>query len=190
MKKLPAAKRNQLILVAVGTLILLAGVYFGLIQPQQNDNRHLLQQANDQQASLEKYHQTIREALNDSNVLAQVSADLEHQEKDVASGDAYAWIYDTIHHFKVGYHVDIPNIGQPVLGEMDMFPNFPYKQVRLSIYGSGYFHDIGKFVADFENTFPHIRIENLAIASSDSGTTSSELLSFHFDVVALVKPTS
>jgi Tfp pilus assembly protein PilO len=66
-------------------------------------------------------------------------------------------------------------------------PNFPYKQVRLSLSGTGYYHNLGKFVSDFENTFPHMRLVNLAIGTTDS-SDSSELLSFHFDVVALVKP--
>ncbi len=62
-----------------------------------------------------------------------------------------------------------------------------YKQVRLSLFGTGYYHNIGKFVSDFENTFPHMRLVNLAIATTDSAD-DSELLSFHVEVVALVKP--
>ena len=68
-----------------------------------------------------------------------------------------------------------------------MIPNFPYKQVRLSLFGTGYYHNIGKFLSDFENTFPHMRLVNLAIGTTESAD-DSELLSFHVEVVALVKP--
>ena len=69
---------------------------------------------------------------------------------------------------------------------MDLIPNFPYKQVRVSLNGTAYYQDLGKFVADFENNFPHIRLVNLMIEP----VGQTEQLNFHVDMVALVKPNS
>jgi hypothetical protein len=115
---------------------------------------------------------------------------LRKSEADIASGDIYAWIYDTIRRFKTGYNLNIPTVSQPAIGEVDLIPNFPYKQLKLSLVGTGYYHDLGKFVADFENNFPHMRLVNLSIQTASDPNGASEQLSFRMDVVALVKPNS
>jgi len=189
MKRLSPAKRNQLIVVILITLALIGAVYFFLIGPQNRENHRLIQEISDQQGNLKNYRQAIQEAESTSNQLAAVSLQLQSAEKDIATGDVYAWIYDTIRRFKASYHLDIPTIGQPAISDVDLIPNFPYKQVRLSLSGTGYYHNLGKFVSDFENTFPHMRLVNLSIGTTESGD-DSELLSFHVDVVALVKPNS
>ena len=71
-----------------------------------------------------------------------------------------------------------------------MLPQFPYKQIRVNINGTAYYHDLGKFIADFENTFPHIRIVNLTIEPVNTADPGNEKLSFRMDIVALVKPNS
>jgi Tfp pilus assembly protein PilO len=186
MKRLSPAKRNQLIMVLLVTAALVGAVYFFLISPQNKENSQLVKQASDRQADLDKYKRIINQAQSTSNQLAALSLQLSNTEQDIATGDTYAWMYDTIRQFKTNYHLDIPTISQPVMGDVDLIPNFPYKQVRFSLTGTAYYHDLGKFIADLENNFPHIRLVNLAIDSNGD----SELLSFRVDIVALVKPNS
>jgi Tfp pilus assembly protein PilO len=190
MKRLSPAKRNQLIIVLLITAALIGAVYFLLISPQNDENHKLIKQAEDRQADLDKYKKIISEAQTTSNQLASVSLQLNNAERDIATGDAYAWIYDTLRRFKANYHVDIPTIGQPAISDVDLVPNFPYKQVRISLNGSAYYHDLGKFIADFENNFPHIRLVNLALQSDGDPNGISEQLTFHVDLVALIKPNS
>ena len=90
--------------------------------------------------------------------------------------------------FKVNRHIEITTIGQPTQSDVDMLPNFPYKQIRFEIIGNGYFHDIGKFIADLENKFPHMRIINLTIDTALGAETAGEKLSFRMEIAALVKP--
>ena len=186
MKRLSPAKRNQLIIVLLVTAALIGAVYFFLISPQNKENSQLIKQTSDRQADLDKYKRIISQAQATSNQLAALSLQLSNTEQDIAKGDTYAWIYDTIRQFKTNYHVDIPTISQPVMGDVDLIPDFPYKQVKFSLVGTAYYHDLGKFIADLENNFPHVRLENLAIDSNGD----SELLSFRVDIVALVKPNS
>jgi Tfp pilus assembly protein PilO len=186
MKRLSPAKRNQLIMVLLATAALIGAVYFFLISPQNTENSQLIKQTSDRQADLDKYKRIISQAQATSNQLVTLSLQLKNTEQDIATGDTYAWIYDTIRQFKANYHLDIPTISQPVVGDVDLIPNFPYKQVKFSLTGTAYYHDLGKFIADLENNFPHIRLVNLAIGSNGD----SELLSFRVDIVALVKPNS
>ena len=104
-------------------------------------------------------------------------------------GDLYSWTYNTIRLFKTPYQVDIPEIGHPDVGPVDLFPSFPFKQVKFTITGTAYYHDLGKFIADFENTYPHIRVVNLQIQPADAAD-GAEKLSFRMDIIALVKSTS
>ena len=190
MKRLPPAKRNQLIGVLLATAGLISLVYFLLINPQDVKNRDLAASINKESARLQQMKAAIKQMDTSSNTLAEVSLQLTRAEGDVASGDLYAWTYDTVRRFKANYRVDIPTIGQPVQGECDLIGNFPYKQIRVTLAGTAYYHDLGKFVADFENKFPHCRVVNLSAEPADAGTDGSERLSFHMDIVALVKPNS
>jgi hypothetical protein len=83
--------------------------------------------------------------------------------------------------------VDIPNVGQPSAGDCELLGGFPYKQIRFSLSGSAYYHDLGKFVADFENKFVHCRVVNLSLEPSGE-PAAGEKLNFKMDVIALVKP--
>jgi hypothetical protein len=72
-----------------------------------------------------------------------------------------------------------------------MFPKFPYKAAAFNVRGSAYYHDLGQFLADFENSFPYARIQNLEIepgAVSASGTAETEKLSFRLEIVTLINP--
>lgn len=189
MKRLPPAKRNMLIVVAVATLASIGLIYLLLILPQNEKNTKLATDTKSAKAKWEQYKTVIKQAGATAKNLEEISSELNRTEKDVASGDVYSWTYDTIRRFKADYHLEIPSVGQPILGEVDLMPGIPYKQVKITLNGSGYFHDIGKFLADFENTFPHMRIVGLQLdpAPNPAGGTS-EKLAFRTDVVVLVKP--
>jgi hypothetical protein len=189
MKRLPPAKRNQLIGVIIATAVLICGVYFFMISPQNAKNRDLGVQIGTENARLQQYKTatTTNQMTAAAAALADVSDQLERAESDVASGDLYAWTVATMQHFKEGYHnVDIPEFGQPVQSDCDLIGNFPYKQIRFAANGTAYYHDLGKFVADFENKFPHCRIVNF----SADPVGGSEKLNFKMDIVALVRPSN
>jgi len=189
MKKLPPAKRNQLIMVLLSTTALICAVYFLLIGPQNDDNQKLVKSAADKEDELGKMKSIIKQAAVTASQLTDVSNQLNHAETDIATGDAYAWTYDTIRQFKSAYPVDIPGVGQPTISDVDILPDFPYKQIRVSMNGTAYYHDLGKFVADFENNFPHMRLVNLSTEpAGGTDSDSSEKLQFRMDVIALVKP--
>ena len=188
MKRLPPAKRNQLIGVIVTTAGLICLVYFLMIQPQNEKNKNLARKISEETLKLKQYKEAIKQMDATTAGLADLGQQLSRAEDDVASGDLYAWTYDTLRRFKAAYHVDIPTIGQPSVGDCDLISNFPYKQLRISLVGTAYYHDLGKFVADFENKFPHCRVLNLVADSTGAGPSGGEKLNFRIDIAALVKP--
>jgi Tfp pilus assembly protein PilO len=190
MKRLPPAKRNQLIGVVFATIGLICLVYFLLINPQNDKNNGLANSINLATTRLQEIKATIKQKDATQSALDDLTLQLNHAEEDVASGDLYQWSYDTIRRFKATYHVDIPAPSQPAQGDCDLLANFPYKQIRFTLTGIAYYHDLGKFVSEFENKFPHCRVLNLSADPIAGGESGGERLNFRMDIVALVKPNS
>jgi hypothetical protein len=184
MKWLPKDRQNPFIIVVLITAVALALIYFLLIGSQ---HATLAKIAAERQASginFSDIEKTIKNSGQTASDLADVTSELTRAEADMASGDLYSWTYGTMRQFKQQHKVEIPEIGPPRVGEVDLLPDFPYKQITFSITGKAFYHDLGKFVADFENTFPHARLVNLNIASVAGG---GEELTFSMDIIALVK---
>jgi hypothetical protein len=187
MKRLPKAKRNQLIMVVAGTVILISMVYFFLISPQGEKNRALGMDIGSAQTKLDQYRATIKKTDAMNNALNDATLQLAQAEEDIVTGDIYAWTYDTIRRFKTAYRVDILAPSQPTLSDVDLLPAFPYRQAKVTVTGTAYYHDLGKFVMDFENNFPHVRLVNLVMEPANILGSGGEKLSFRMDIVMLVK---
>jgi hypothetical protein len=190
MKRLSPDKRNKLLMAIVGSIGAVSLIYFFLISPQIIQNTKLKTTINTQNNQLELIQSTLRTAQTSAVAADENSSNLAATEADIASGDLYAWTYDTIRKFKAGYQVDIPAIGQPAPMENDLFASFPYKQIKFLLAGTGYYHDIGKFVAGLENKFPHMRVINLTLEPAGGPDATTDKLSFRMEVVALVRPTN
>jgi Tfp pilus assembly protein PilO len=190
MKRLSPEKRNKLIGVAVGTLALMGLIYFFLIGPEQEQSRNMEGSVASARTKLEAIKKTIHDANANVGVVDATAANLGKAEEDVASGDLFAWTYDTMRRFKSAYRVELPDVGQPTLTDATFIPKSPYRQIRVRIHGYGYYHDIGKFLSEMENKFPHARVENLTMEPSDGADAAPEKLQFRADFIALVKPNS
>jgi len=189
MNKLSKEKRNQLVLVVLVTLFALAGLWFGLINFQRTSLRSLAADKAAAQKKLNDVETAIKNKDQLETELAKASRTLGDLEDDMASGDLYSWMVNTIRQFNLSYRVDIPQFSTIVEADTSLLPGFPYKQVTMRIGGTGYFHDLGKFIADFENRFPYVRVQNLDMEpTSGSVTNEGEKLSFRMDIVTLVKP--
>lgn len=191
--KLPKEKRQNLILVVLVTLVAVVALGYGLIGSQYRGLASLKSKQSAARAKLKQMENAVQTADKLAADLEQASKKLTAQEEQMASGDYYTWlVYTTIREFRQGHNLDIPQFSNIIVGDVDMIPDFPYRQVAITIGGTGYYHDIGRFVAEFENQFPQMRIVGLDITVP--GDTASggdkEKLSFKMDIVALIRPVS
>ena len=187
--KLPREKRNMLLAVVVGMLAALAGLYFGLIKYQEQNLVHLAQKKVAIGAKHRQVLDTIKHAHQIEADLAIAKKTLADAEADVASGDLYSWVINTLREFKAKYKVNIPQFN-PIgpTTDVNLLANFPYKQATLSVAGSAHFHDFGRFLADLENQFPHVRVLNLSLELNPNPVgEEQEMVSFRLDIVTLVK---
>jgi hypothetical protein len=139
---------------------------------------------NHETQNLQKYKTSIVRMAETTSNLNEMTLQLDQAEKDVASGDLFEWTVQTMRNFKSPYRVEIPTIGAPTASDCDLIGNFPYREIRFTLSGWAFYHDLGKFVSDFENKFPHCRVVGVSLDPSGNG----ERLLFKMDIVALVKP--
>ena len=202
MSKLSKEKKNHLILVAIVTGAVAVGLWYAEVQSQQNDLVQIGMQIEQMHTKLSRADALIRQAPQFEEGLAKRSAELATKEANMApERDAYAWMLSTINAFMAGRPGITMNVSSPdPVSDMKSVPKFYYKAAVYHVKGVGFYHDIGRFCADFENGFPHFSIQNLEIVPAGllapnvgGGRTGSldaeaEKLEFHFDIVTPVKP--
>lgn len=187
MTKLPKAQRDKLILAVLGTAVVLAAIYFGLVSSQLAQIHALKAQKDDKHKEAQNIEDSIHNAKKIEAELVQKTSELKAAEADMATGDAYLWMVNTIRQFRIGYDIDISQFSGISNPDVSLYPHFPYKQVAITIGGTAYYHDLGKFIADFENHFQHMRIQNLSLEPSPAPTgTDRDKLTFRMQIVALV----
>jgi hypothetical protein len=197
MNKLPKEKRDRIIAAAIATVIAIAGIWYGLIRPQQ---AKLQDSARTTIKAQEKVTNAKRRVEKEKPIQIELDAarqGLKAIEDEMASGDLYSWIIVTVNKFRAAHRVEIPQFSREQVREVNVIPGFPYKGATFTVKGTAYYHDLGKFIADFENTFPHVRLLNLEMEpvalpgpGAQSNPEEQEKLSFKMDILALIKPTS
>jgi hypothetical protein len=187
--KLTPEKRNRLITVCVAILVIAGGLGFGLIRCQYQYVSHLNQDRVAVEAKLKLVQNAVKHSDQIEAELQASGKQLAEAEADVASGDLYAWAINLVRTFKTGYKVEIPQVnpeGSPT--EVDLLPGLPYKQAKFMLTGTAHFHDFGRFIANLENQFPHLRVVNLSLEPNPNATPDEvETINFKMVIVALVK---
>jgi len=189
MNKLSKDKRNQLILVAMVTAGTIAGLWFYVIAGQKQTIAEISQKIVDTRDKIDRIQTVVTGATQVEAGLKVATERLYIIENGMPSGDLFSWIVRMIKTFNnPTYKVEMPQYGIPVVTPVSMLPNFPYSQSAVAVSGNSYYSDFGKFLSDFENHFPYMRVQNLSLEPG-GGTTPDERekLSFHMEIVTLVK---
>jgi Tfp pilus assembly protein PilO len=212
MIKLTKAQRDQMIMVVVGTVAVSAALWWFVVNDRDEaliQTRQKSQQIHDKLSKAEellRHSEQISETLRDqSNKLQQIESGLAPDR------DAYGWVILNLNSFVTNWEAQAtaqsnvpPNSiintalphevhivsmgGPPEVSDKGIIPRFPYRWATFHIKGIAYYHDFGRFVADFENAYRYFRIQNLDISPSSGVNAEPEKLSFSFDLVAPVQP--
>ena len=192
MKKMSKEKRDRLILVCLGTCAILTGLYFGLISTQQKSLESVAKRRVEQEAKLNNGQRLSSSVPQIQKNLDVVLAKLKAIESTMPAGDMYSWVILTVNTFKENYKVEIPQFSREVPADVGMYAKYPYRAAVFNLRGTAHFHDFGRFVADFENAFPYMRIQNIELdpssASNSSAQNDEEKLAFKMEIVTLVNP--
>jgi len=195
MARLSKEKRDRLILVSILTIAFGVGLWYGIITTRKErleETKTTIRAAIDK---LEKARTLVKQADKAEAQAAAAESKLKVVEDSMASGvDHYTWAIMLLEKARTKHDVKIIEVTRPVKGEVGLLAQFPYQAAIFTARGAGHYHDFGKFLADFENSFPYFRVQNISLAPGpDSGVgpdtpTGEENLAFRMEIVALIKP--
>jgi len=174
------------------TVVAVIAIYYLLISNQRSAARAVAKQINEQRLKVTSAERLVAATAELKRNLELANQKLTSIEEGMASGDMYAWVIQTVGRFGAERKVEIPQFSREVMTEVGILPKFPYKAAVFNVRGVAYFHDLGKFLADFENSFPFARIQNIELEpagnSAATATSDSEKLSFRMEIVTLINP--
>jgi len=192
MNKLSKEKRDRIILVGFVTVAASAALWLLVINTQTRVLKSVRAEVEKSKDQLARGNATLKTENLIHQQFEECSARLKQRESVMAApNDMYSWLITTMNRFRSDYRVEIPQFGREIPAEVGIFPKFPYRAALFNIRGSAYYHDFGKFLADFENAFPCIRVQNIELTplAEVAGTSQSrEKLSFQMELLTLVKP--
>jgi hypothetical protein len=193
IKNLPKEKRDQLILTCICGVAVVVAIYLGIVKAQKRTLDRIARQTTEQQEKVGRGDRMVKTRAEAEKSLAANLEKLKAIEQTMASGDMYSWVIMTMNKFRADRRVDIPQFSREVTTEVGVFPKFPYKAALFNVRGTAHFHDLGKFIADFENTYPYLRVQNIdmepaAQTAATSSANEPEKLSFKMEIVALINP--
>lgn len=193
MSKLPKEKKEKIILIGMGTVVACVAVWFLLINTQKATLSRAIEETRKSREQLENGQRVVKSQALVKQEFAAATESLRQREMGMASpNDMYLWQIETLNRFRVGRNVEIPQFGREVPTAVSVFPRFPYSGALFSVRGTAHYHDFGKFLADFENSFPYIRVQNLVLepTGEQEKSESREKLSFRMELLTLVRPNS
>ena len=172
MARLSKDKRDRLILVMIGTIAAVVGLWFGVIKTRQErieESKSRLVAAMD---NLDKATKRVKLADKVEAELEVATRKLKVIEDTMASGADYSWALLLLEKARAGHEVNVIDVTRPAKGEVGVLAQFPYDAAIFSIRGTAYYHQFGRFLADFENRFPYFRVQNLSLGPSGENATA------------------
>lgn len=192
MSKLSKDKRDKIILVGIVTAAASAAIWLLVIKSQNETLKNVRAEVIKSRDQLKRGQVALTTQAQINENFEKAAEKLKQRESTMAApNDMYSWLIQTLNSFRTGYRVDIPQFGRELPSEVGIFPKFPYRAALFNVKGSAYYHDFGKFLADFENAFPYIRVQNIELESAiESGGSreAGEKLNFKMELLTLVRP--
>jgi Tfp pilus assembly protein PilO len=192
MSKSPKEKREKLTLAVLMSMAGVAGIWFGLLEPEQASLRNKAKLLAETQGKLSTVRRELQLTESYKVHLASARSQIESMEAKMPTGDVYRWAIRSITSLQTN-NVEIANLEPPRIGESSILPKVPYKTALLSVNGTAHYHDFGRFLANLENNFPHMRVQRLELEPTQFGEVTAagqEQLNFKLEILALVKPST
>ncbi|MEO5803883.1 MAG: hypothetical protein ABIR24_10160 [Verrucomicrobiota bacterium] len=185
--KLSKQKQYNLVKLGFATAAVLLLIWFFLVRPGQSRLIQRVKAGNELTQKVAAKKQLIQRASNVDAQLAKNSQKLLAIEEQMVKGDIYLWIEKTLRDFEIPGQIEFSKYDPPQIIESQVPPKLPYKTASFVVTGAATFHDLGTFLANFENSYRHIRIHRLEMEPAALGTGTDEKLSFLLEMQVLVK---
>jgi hypothetical protein len=171
MNKLSKEKRDRIILILIGGVGVAAGIWYFIMGPQKaaiSDYRDRIEHT---QEKLLRAERLTRRDL-------QIRADLEELRAKISAAEGQMipaeqvevsgkkWLLDQLNAFTQNrYDLTLRNLSDPTVGKQFLhLPGMVYSAAAYRVDLHGHYHEFGRFLADFENSFPYLSIQNLQVS--------------------------
>jgi hypothetical protein len=186
----PPGTIQRLLFVLAVTLGVLVLLWFVAIAPLQD--RLTQRRGQVARARIElRLAQTQAEKAPENRILAeQHRRRLAALEVSMAQGDLLRWGINRLLDYQDKHDVIFIAWDRPQLLDLDVPPAVPYRLASYSVNGQAYYHELGSFLAAFENDSPFVKINRLTIQALGPGTARKEdpeRLTFQLDYLSLAK---
>jgi len=182
-------KQRSLLKLGAITIAVLFAIWFFLVRPAQADLSRMNRTSDDLALKISTKKQLIQRAALIKTEMQEKSKKLSATEEQMVGGDPYLWGIKALRDFEIPGQIEFTKVDPPQIAESDVPPKLPYKVASFSVTGTATYHDLGTFLANFENSYPHIQIHRLEMEPASLGTKNNdEKLSFLFEMEVRVKP--
>lgn len=190
MNKLSKEKQTQLVGVIFGGVVVLALVYFFLIDSLNTSLEKTRRDTQDLKTTTDKAEKLLKNRAGIESDLTRDKSDLAVIQEGMAPTDKYGWFVPLLIKFSEPYkNVSLSKYDlTKKIADVDTIPNFPYHAAVFHVVITAFYIDAGRFLADFENRYPYFQVQNVEMLPTTNPTEDKEKLDVKFDVVTLVKP--
>ena len=213
--KLTQEKREAMMKVAGGFLVGLGALWWFGVYGQQGELVTLGEEVLKVRSDAERAARNVNNGPNVEAWLAAARQRLEAEEAGLVpiTGNRRNWLLTEVNKVidsvvaQGGGRCELEEIRpvEPLERTAELLPKFPYTANHFRVRMAAFYADFGRFVAEFENRFPYMRVQGLTVKRPDGVGTfdpaaeatqdstgarepqRSDKLSFDFVVVALVK---
>lgn len=174
-------KQTQILAVAAGTLVVAGLLWFFFVSASSERLSRAEESFLDIDDRIRKAELRIRRGRiveQEFAALKERIAQAERHMIPVEQLNGNKWMLDLISQFiQSRKHTVQPTrlSNDPLIGKQFVFiPKFDYSGAAYDLELQAYFHDFGRFLADFENEFPYIRIQELEMAPLATPSASTK----------------
>jgi Tfp pilus assembly protein PilO len=183
MNKLPKEKRDKIVLICVGAFLLCALLWYFLISSQNESIDKYRASILDLQSKVHRAEMLSKRAALVASELAKVQSEITEAEAEMIPIEQLSgnkWLLDTLTAFinDRRHAIRIVHITKDAVAgkQFLLLPKFAYSGAAYDVELRGYYHDFGKFLADFENHFPYMNVQQLQmwpVATPKGATVAS-----------------
>lgn len=190
MNRISTTQRDQLIGLAMGTAVFIAVVWYVLILPLRASYETGDQKLAETREKIEAARRNLRLRDQFQSEFQNSGLKLQQKEEQMAAGDVYRWILRAFDELEASHRISIFNLEAPRVELFGIPPVVPYKAAIFSVSGTAHYHSFGVFLADLENRFPYMRLQELELRPArfvDTGSEDRERLSFKMELSTLIR---
>jgi len=179
-------------MLVVGTGGAAALIWLALLNPAISNLKATTEQIAQWRSKLKTEMQHLGLAERFKNDVETATMKLQAIEEGMPEGDLYRWLIKILLPFQARHDVEFSGFEPPQVGDSNRWPNAPYKSSIFSVAGVATYHNFGKFLADFENTYPYLTLRALELepaGANSGGSEDDRNIRFKMEFVAPVKPT-